>query len=333
MARLVDTWSSSGPASIRTPPASRCSRIIMPSASRPTRVLSVTGSPRRARPRATLAGLPPGCAVSVRPPRCPTRSTSASPTTTNIALTSLPGSKSCRPVRARLAPAVPHAEADVLGWDALGGVGGDQFDARVLVAAGLRPAALGVGERLDPEPRHVLRVLLGGRVDDARADAVLDRVAPAVDGDEDDVLVVAAGGFERLGGAERRGLVDRVDDVDPGILGEQPAHRVLAPCRLTQRVGRADDLGAAIGDAEAAEEPVVAQHAAGDPRREVQHGDPGLDAELLNLGLRVPADQLAGLQVVGRVERVDRGERLGGRVQSDDGDAGAAHLLYRRHDG
>jgi hypothetical protein len=49
--------------------------------------MSVTGTPSRARPSATLAGLPPGWATNVRPPRWPTRSTSASPTTTNMYIT------------------------------------------------------------------------------------------------------------------------------------------------------------------------------------------------------------------------------------------------------
>lgn len=49
--------------------------------------MRVTGTPSRARPSATLAGLPPGWATNVRPLRWPTRSTSDSPTTTNMHIT------------------------------------------------------------------------------------------------------------------------------------------------------------------------------------------------------------------------------------------------------
>ena len=87
IARLVDTPSPFPPSTF-TALASRCPRIISPNASRPRRVLSVTGTPSRPKPSATFAGLPPGCAVNVRPPRCPTKSTSASPTTMNTRLTS-----------------------------------------------------------------------------------------------------------------------------------------------------------------------------------------------------------------------------------------------------
>src|SRR3954454_11703379 len=87
-ARLVSVFSARPP-STWTPLPCRCDVIISPNTSGPSRVNSVTGSPSRASPRATFAGLPPGWATNVRPPRCPTRSMSASPTTTNMRPTSL----------------------------------------------------------------------------------------------------------------------------------------------------------------------------------------------------------------------------------------------------
>ena len=207
------------------------------------------------------------------------------------------------------APAVAHAEGHVLGGHAVRRVAGDQLDAGVLVAGWLRAAARGAGEGVDAQARHVLGVLLRGGVDDARPHAVLDRVAAAVDRDEDHVVVADAGGLQGLRGAEGRGLVDGVDDVDAVVLLQQRAQALRGAGRLAQRVHRAHDLGSA---SETLEEPLAAQLAAGDAGREVEHRDPRLDPALLGLRLRVAADQLAGLLVVGGEQRVDG--RLSGSV-------------------
>src|SRR3954468_4244388 len=326
MAIVVETLSSSGPASTTPPLASRWSRTIAPNASRPTRVFSVTGLPSRASPSATFAGLPPGWAASVRPPRCPTRSTSASPTTTNMSASPHDAQSGA------LAPAVPDAPGDVLGRYALGRVAGDERDAGVLVAGRLRASARCSGQRVDAQTCHVLRVLLDRRVDDARSDLVLDRVAAAVDRDEDHVVLAAAGRFQRLCRAGGRRLVHRIDDVDVRVQLEQRPETVLRAPRLAQRVDGAHDPRVAVPDPEAVQEAGVAQLAAGDAGREVEHGDLRLDAALNHLRLRIPPDELAGLVVVGGIERVDGGRRLGRRVERDHRHAGSTRLLDRRHD-
>src|SRR3954454_11110556 len=242
------------------------------------------------------------------------------------------GRRHVRSAPAALAPAVLLAEGGILRGDALRRIGGDQVHAGVGVARRLLAAARRRRDRLDALRGHVLRVLLRRRVDHARLDPALDRVAAAVDGHEDEVLRVLAGRLQRVGAAEARGLVDGVDDVDAGILLEERLHGGLALGRLTERVGGADDLRVALLDPEALEEAVVAKHADRDAGGEVQHGDLGRDAELLRLRLRVLADELARLEVVRRVERVDRALRLRRRVQGDHGHARVARLLDRRHD-
>ena len=104
--------------------------------------------------------------------------------------------------RARLAPAVPHAEGLVPGLDAVHRVAGDELDARVEIAGRLLASARRLGDRLHALAGHVLRVLLRGRVDLARPDPALDRLAPAVDRDEDHVVIAPAGRVE--GGRRRR---------------------------------------------------------------------------------------------------------------------------------
>src|SRR5687768_10270401 len=107
--------------------------------------------------------------------------------------------------RIALAPAVLLAEGRVLGLDPVDRVGGDQLDAGVDVARGLLAAARGRRALLHAQRRHLQRVLLRGRVDDARLDALLDRLAAAVDGHEDEVLRVLAGRLERRRATEARG--------------------------------------------------------------------------------------------------------------------------------
>ena len=55
--------STTEPADSVTPERSRCARMSEPWSSLPSLVTSVVSTPRRARPRATLAGLPPGWAT------------------------------------------------------------------------------------------------------------------------------------------------------------------------------------------------------------------------------------------------------------------------------
>src|SRR5829696_8684349 len=119
----------------------------------------------------------------------------------------------CGPAEFALAPAALLTEGRVLRVDALHGIPSDELDACVDVAGRLRTAARGCGALLDAEGRHLERVLLRGRVDHAGLDAVLDRLAAAVDGDHDVVLRVLAGRLQRGGGPEGRRLVDRVDHV------------------------------------------------------------------------------------------------------------------------
>ncbi len=170
---------------------------------------------------------------------------------------------------------------------------------------------------------------------------VLHARAAAVDGDDRHVLVLA-GGLERLVGAGRGGLVDRVDEVDRRVLLEQVLHR-RAPALLgavghvmadDPRVLLVADLGL-VGDvdAEALEEALVAldvdRHAV---RVEVEHRDLGLLAVLIERALGPLADRQAGGVVVGRVGDVGRVGRLGLRVQRDHQQAGLARLVQRGHD-
>src|SRR5215210_3221304 len=235
--------------------------------------------------------------------------------------------------RIALAPAVLFAVGRVLGLDAVDRVGRDELHAGVDVARRLRAAARRGRALLHAQRRHLQRVLLRGRVDDAGLDAPLDRVTAAVDGHEDEVLRVLAGRLERGRATEARGLVDRVDDVDALVLLEQVLHRSLALGRVAQRRRGAHDLRVALLDAEALQEAVVAELPDGDAGGEVEHRDLRRDAHLLRLRRGVLADQLARLEVVRREQRVGGVLRLGRRVERDHDDAGVARLLDRGDDG
>ena len=93
------------------------------------------------------------------------------------------------------------------------------------VVAGRVPSSANCGDRLDAERGHLQRVLLRGGADHAVLD-VLDAGAAAVDRDDQHV-VLAAHGLQRLVGAGGGGLVDRVDDVDVGVL---PRGGSPSPC-------------------------------------------------------------------------------------------------------
>src|SRR5207237_1147081 len=121
-----------------------------------------------------------------------------------------------------------------------------------------------IHHRVNTELRHLQRVLLRGRGDLA----VLDRLhtgAAAVDRDDEDVALLAAG-LDRGVGAERRRLVDRVDEVDVRVLLEAGLHRRLALGLVAQRVLLAHDARVVVLDAEPGREAVVTQHADADAR-------------------------------------------------------------------
>jgi hypothetical protein len=94
------------------------------------------------------------------------------------------------------------------------------------VFCGFGPAGLDVLDRLDAELGHLHRVLLRGRVDQAVLD-LLHAVAATVDRHDDRVLDV--GRLQRLLRADRRRLVDRVDDVDGRFLVRQRSMAVRPP--------------------------------------------------------------------------------------------------------
>ena len=175
------------------------------------------------------------------------------------------------------------------------------------VACGLVPSLANAAIASMPSCGHLERELHRGRADDARRD-VVDAGAAAVDRDDGDVLVLA-GRLERLVRPGRRGLVDRVDQVDRRVLLQQVLHRrtpaVLGAvghvvARDPRVVLVADLVGVADRDAEAVQEALVPLDVDGDlVGVEVQHGDLRLLAVLVELGLRPLPDQLAGLVVVG----------------------------------
>src|SRR3954454_4147620 len=225
-------------------------------------------------------------------------------------------------IRYRLAPAVGEAVLEVLARHALHRLRGDQVHAGVVVARHLLAVANDVDDRLHTLAGHLQRVLLRGRRDLARLHR-LNAGAAAVDGDQQRCLARLV---QRVVGAETRRLVDRVDEVDVRVLLQAVLHCRLALGEVALRVLAAHDLGRVLRDPEAAEEAVVAQVADGDAGVEVHHRDDRLLA--LHRLLRVLADQLAGGEVVGRVQRVGRVLRLQRRVQRDDLDALIARLLH-----
>src|SRR6266487_1329372 len=234
-------------------------------------------------------------------------------------------------------PAVVEAELHVLRVHTGLWLVGDQRDAGVGVAGHLLPGLGEVDDRVHTEAGHLQRVLLGRGGDLAVLDS-LHAGAAAVDGHDHDVLLLA-GGLQGRVGAERGGLVDRVDEVDARVLLQAVLHRGLALGLVALGVVAADHLGRADlvgrrlvdgGGPEAVEEAVVPQHAHGDPGLEVQRGDRGwLAAEG---GLGVLPDQLAGLEVVGGEQRVHGALRVGRGVEGDDQHALLPRLVDRRDD-
>ena len=161
-------------------------------------------------------------------------------------------------------------------------------------------AVLGEGrDRGDALGGHLQRVLLRGGADLAGLHG-LDAGAAAVDRDDGDVLV-PAGRLQRLVGAGRGRLVDRVDEVDRRVLLQQVLHRGAAAVLLAvghvvpddPRVGLVADLGL-VGhvDPEALQEALVALHVDGHAVGvQVQHGDLGLGGLGAELGLGPLPDQ------------------------------------------
>src|SRR5262245_47662613 len=124
-----------------------------------------------------------------------------------------------------LAPAIVQAELGVLAVDAGRRLVGDERHPGIGVPGGFL-ARLGV---LDAgghsHAGHLQRILLRGRGDDAGLD-VLHAHATAIDGHDHHALLLA-GGLQRLKGPGRRGLVDRVHQVDVGGLLQAVLHRRL----------------------------------------------------------------------------------------------------------
>src|SRR3569833_3083085 len=225
-------------------------------------------------------------------------------------------------------PAVGEAERDVLGRQALLRFGGDQVDAGVGVAGRLLAAARPRDDGVHALRGHLQRVLLGGR-GDLPGLYGLDARAPAVDR-HDHRGGGAAGRLERGVGPERRRLVDRVDEVDAGLLLQAVLHRGLALGLVAGGVLGAGDARVAVLDPVALQEAVVAEHADGDAGVQVEHGDLDRLAALDALG--VLADEDAGREVVRGEQRVGGALRVRWGVQGDDVDALGARLGQAGHD-
>ena len=215
----------------------------------------------------------------------------------------------------------------------------DQFDAGVveLEALGVR-RDLSAGDGFHAERGHQQRELHRRRPDEAVLH-VLDSRAPAVDRHDDGV---APGGVEGQPGAGGGRLVDRVDEVDVGVDGEQLLHRRPTAFLAATRDLVADDprivlvaplIGVPDVDAEAGQESLVAQDV---DRRLVlalvEHGD----LRRLRIGNRGGgplSDQLAGPEVVGGKGGVGGVDRVERRVEGDDHETSLPRLLDRGHDG
>src|SRR5258705_12935761 len=131
----------------------------------------------------------------------------------------------------RSAPAdlrgVGRGDAGDAGGRRVGDEGGARIvEVEAVAHGGLRALRGEVVDRLDAERGHLQRVLLGGSADDAGLDEI-DPGAATIDGDDEDARCLA-GGREGLVRPVRGRLVDRVDDVDVGVLGETVLHRGLA---------------------------------------------------------------------------------------------------------
>ena len=121
--------------------------------------------------------------------------------------------------------------------------------------------------------------------------------------------------LERLIGAGGSRLVDGVDHVDLRRLLQAVLHRGLALRLIALGILAANDTGVALLDAEALQESIVAQLAYRNAGRQVQGCDLGGLAGHRRLGIL--ADQDAGLEVVGREQRIGRALRLVRGVQRD----------------
>src|SRR3954470_9722922 len=264
---------------------------------------------------------------------------------------------SARPLSsARRAPARLLALVRGLAVDPWQGLGGDELGARVQVVLAPRKrrrllSRADLGDRVDAELRHLAGVL--GRVSGKNPVLHVGHpLAASVDGDYERLVLVVVG-LERGVGTLAGGLVDRVDDVDVGVAGQALLHgraaavdgalgRLVAGDRVaaarTAVVGsRAVFLGverlAARIDAHPGEEAVVSVDVDGDHLVvvQVEHGDDGLLA--VERGRGVLTDQLAGLEVVGRVGDVRGLGRVERGVEGDHEQAGGLGLAQRRVDG
>src|SRR6266516_2398576 len=137
-------------------------------------------------------------------------------------------------------PAVVQAELHILRVHTGLWLVSDQCDAGVCVAGRLLAGLGEVDDRVHTEAGHLQRVLLGRGGDLPVLDS-LHPGAAAVDGHDHDVLLLA-GGLQRRVGAQRGGLVDRVDEVDARVLLQAVLHRGLALGLVALGVVAADDL-------------------------------------------------------------------------------------------
>src|SRR3990172_1935999 len=143
--------------------------------------------------------------------------------------------------RSLRAPAVGEAVLAVLAVHARLRLVRDEGDARVGVAGRLRLRARVLHHRLDPHGRHLERVLLRGRGDLAVLHT-LPATATAVHAHDRDLLLLPGGPDGRVR-AEGGGLVDRVDEVDVGVLAEAVLHRRLPLGLIAVRILAAHHLG------------------------------------------------------------------------------------------
>src|ERR1700761_2779696 len=202
------------------------------------------------------------------------------------------------------------------------------------LVGGLLPGLGELGDGLHAVQRHLAGELAGGGADLAVGHE-RQVAAAAVDGH--DRYPGLARRLECLGRAFGRGLVDRVDHVDAGVLGQAGFHGGLAAGlralggQLARDLVRAAlaagvmtalrllavDVGVADRDAHALQEAVVAVDVDGDDLvgQVIEHGDVGALARQLG---RFPlAVEQAGLGVVGRVGDVGRAGRDGRGVDRD----------------
>src|SRR5882672_2938927 len=144
----------------------------------------------------------------------------------------------------RLAPAVVEPVGRVLRVDTTDGLVGNQGHARVRIT-GDTLAILGeVDAGVNTKAGHLQRILLRGGRDPAVFHPANARTT-AVNRDDQHAILLAPV-LERLVDAKGRRLVDRIDDVDTGVLGQAVLHRRLALDLVPTAVGDTDDLRVAV---------------------------------------------------------------------------------------